>query len=164
VWSPWLILISQLHTKIGVVLFSNEASNVSLMFLNHKLTTCTTKTVWRVHTTKTWHVHSTAQYKIKFRLKNEITLTTSFEHEDVLSHGLLDLFSTAMLVQNLPLRALIPYPSHIKKAPSVLMYFELKLWRIKLFYICIQYELCILIQYENLMLFCVSAHKNTWKS
>jgi hypothetical protein len=92
VWSPWLILISQLYTKIGVVHFSNEACNVSLMIFNHKLTTYITKTVWRVHTTTTWYVHSTTQYKIKLRLKNERALTARLEHEEVLNHSLLDFF------------------------------------------------------------------------
>jgi hypothetical protein len=98
VWSPWLTLISQLHTKIGVVHFSNEVRNVSLIFFNHKLATDITKTVWTVHTTTTGHVQSTTQYKIKLKLNNQTALTASLEHEGVLSFSLLDLFPTVMLV------------------------------------------------------------------
>jgi hypothetical protein len=128
VWSTWLILISELHTKIGVVHFSNEARNVSLMIFNHKLVTDITKTVWRVHTTTTWHVQSTTQYKIKLRLENERALTASLEHEEVLSHSLLDFFSTVMLVQKIATKgANFVYPSHMKKTPSVLMCIELKI-------------------------------------
>jgi hypothetical protein len=86
----------QLHTKNGVVHFSNKARNVSLMFFKHKLATDITKTVWRVHTTTTWRVQSTTQYKIKFGLKNERALTASLEHEEIWSYSLLDFFSTAM--------------------------------------------------------------------
>jgi hypothetical protein len=68
------------------------------MFFNHKLATDITKTVWRVHTTMTWRVQGTTQFKIKLRLKNERALTASLKHEEVLSHSLLDFFSTAMLV------------------------------------------------------------------
>jgi hypothetical protein len=68
------------------------------MFFNHKLATDITKTVWRVHTTMTSHVQSTTQYKIKLRLDNEKALTASLEHEAVLSHSLLDFFSTTMLM------------------------------------------------------------------
>jgi hypothetical protein len=46
----------------------------------------------------TWYFKSTTQYTIKLRLKNETALTASLEHEEVLSHILLDLFSTVMLV------------------------------------------------------------------
>jgi hypothetical protein len=81
------------------------------MFLNHKLATDITKTVWRVHTTTKRHVQSTTEYKIKLRLKNERALTASLEHEE-LSHSFLDFFSTVMLVQTFPLRALIPYTPH----------------------------------------------------
>jgi hypothetical protein len=113
----------QLHNKVGVVHFSNEARNVSLNFLNIRLATDITKTVWRVHTTTTWDVQSTTQYKIKLRLKNERTLSVNLENEEVLSHGVLDLFSTAMLVQNFATKsANSVYPSHMKKTPSVLMY------------------------------------------
>jgi hypothetical protein len=69
------------------------------MFFNHKLGTDVTKTVLRVHPAMTWHVQSTTQYTIKLRLKNERALTASLEHEEVLSHSLLDFFSTAMFVQ-----------------------------------------------------------------
>jgi hypothetical protein len=82
--------LAQLHTKLGVVHFSNEARNVSLMFFNYKLATDITKTVWRIHTT--CHVQSTTQYKIKLRLKNERALTASLEHEEVLICSLLDFF------------------------------------------------------------------------
>jgi hypothetical protein len=121
-------LISQLLTKIGIVHFSNEARNVSLMFFNHKFTTDITKTVWRVHTTTTWHVRSTTQCKIKLRLKNERALTANLEHEEVLSHSLLDFFSNAMLVQQIATKgANSIYSSHMKKTPSVRMYTELKI-------------------------------------
>jgi hypothetical protein len=173
VWSSWLILFSQLYTKVGIVHFSNEAHNVSLMFLNHKPATYITKTVWRVHTTTIWHFQSTTQYKIKFRLKNERALTASLEHEEVLIHSLLDIFSTAMLVQKIATEgAYSIYPSHMKKTPSVLMYvYWIKNYgSIELFYICIQYKLCILIQYANLILWkmvhgvsVISAYKNTWR-
>jgi hypothetical protein len=66
---------------------------------NHKLATDITKTAWRVHTTTTWHVQSTTQYKIKLRLKNERALTANLEHKKVLSHSLLDFWSTVMSVQ-----------------------------------------------------------------
>jgi hypothetical protein len=39
----YLVWISQLHTEIGVVHFSNEGCNVLLMFFNHKLATDITK-------------------------------------------------------------------------------------------------------------------------
>jgi hypothetical protein len=92
------------------------------MFFNHKLTKDITKTVWTVHTTTTWHVQSTTQYKIKLRFKNKRALTAGLEHEEVLSHSLLDLFSTVMLVQKIATKgANSIYPSHIKKTPSVLM-------------------------------------------
>jgi hypothetical protein len=90
-WSPWHILISQLHKKLCTLHFLNEARNVSLMVFNHELATNMTKPVWRVHTTMTWHVQRTTQYKIKFRLKNERALTASLEHDVVLSHSHLDL-------------------------------------------------------------------------
>jgi hypothetical protein len=135
-WSPWLILIPQLHTKIGVVCFFNEARNVSLMCFNLKLTTDITKTVWKVHTTTTWHVQSTTQYKIKLRLKNERALTANLEHEEVLSHSLLDFFSTAMLVQKFATKvANSLHPSHMKKTSSVLMYVELKIVRVLSYFI-----------------------------
>jgi hypothetical protein len=51
----------------------------------------------------------------------------SLEDEDVLNHSLLDFMPTAMLVQKIPTEgANSVYPSHMKKAPSVLMYIELK--------------------------------------
>jgi hypothetical protein len=62
------------------------------------------------------------------RLKNERALTASLEHEEVLSHSLLDFFSTAMLVQKVATKgANSVYPSHTKETPSVLMYSELKI-------------------------------------
>jgi hypothetical protein len=109
--------------------FSNEARNVSLMFFNHKLAIDITKTVWRVHATTTWHINSTTQHKIKLKLNNEGALTASHEHEEVLSHSLLDFFSTVMLVQKIATKgANSVYPSHMKKTPSVLMYTVLKWW------------------------------------
>jgi hypothetical protein len=75
----------------------------------HQTRRSTTKTVWVVHTTTTWHVQSTTQYQIKLRLKIEKGLTANLEHVEVLSHSILYFFSTAMLVQKLPLGALIPY-------------------------------------------------------
>jgi hypothetical protein len=85
------------------------------MFLNHKITTDMTETVWRVHTTMTWHVQSSTQYKLKVRLKNERALTASLEHEEVLSHSLLDSFSAAMLVQKIATKGADSiYPSHMK--------------------------------------------------
>jgi hypothetical protein len=87
-----------------------------LMFFNHKLTTDITKTVWRVHITTTWHVQSTTQYKIKLWLNNERASTASLEHEEVLSHSLLDFFSTAMLVKKIATKgANSVYPSHMRK-------------------------------------------------
>jgi hypothetical protein len=46
------------------------------------------------------------------------------------------------------------YPLHMKKTPSVLMYIELKIVRVLSYFIriCTQYELCILIQCENVIL------------
>jgi hypothetical protein len=64
---------------------------------------------------------------MKLKLKNERALTASLEHE-VLSHSLLDFFSTAMLVQKIITKgANSLYQSHMKKTPSVLMYIELKI-------------------------------------
>jgi hypothetical protein len=57
-------------------------------------------------------------------------LTASFEHEEVLSHILLDFFCTAMLVQKIATKgANSLYHSHMKKTPSVRMYeyIELKI-------------------------------------
>jgi hypothetical protein len=66
--------------------------------------------------------------KIKLRLENERALTASLEHEEVLSHSLLDLFSTAMLVHKIATKgANSVYPSYMKKTPTVLMYIELKI-------------------------------------
>jgi hypothetical protein len=70
--------------------------------------------------------HNTIQNNVK--VKNERALTPSLEHEEVLSHNLLDFFSTAMLVQKIATKgANSVYPSHMKKTPSVLMYIELKI-------------------------------------
>jgi hypothetical protein len=55
-------------------------------------------------------------------------LTANLEHEEVLSHSLLDFFSTVMLVQTITTNdAKSVYPSHMKITPSVLMYIELKI-------------------------------------
>jgi hypothetical protein len=44
---------------------------------------------------------------------NERALTVSLEHEEVLSHSLLDFFSTAMLMQKIATKgANSVYPSH----------------------------------------------------
>jgi hypothetical protein len=42
----------------------------------------------------------------------ERALAASLKHEEVLSQSLLDFFSTAMLVQKIATRALIPYTPH----------------------------------------------------
>jgi hypothetical protein len=110
------------------------------------------KKKWTVHTTTTWHV-DTIQNKVK--VKELTALTASLEHEEVLSHSLLDLFSTAMLVQTIANNgANSTHSSHMTKTPSVLKYIQLKIVTLLsyLFYISIQYELYILIQYENLIL------------
>jgi hypothetical protein len=61
-------------------------------------------------------------------LKNERTWSAILEHEEVLSHSLLDFFSTAMLVQKIATKvADSVYPSNVKKTPSVLIYTELKI-------------------------------------
>jgi hypothetical protein len=160
VWNPWLILISQLHTKIGAVHFCNKARNVSLMFFNNKLATDITKTAWRVHTTTTWQVQSTTQCKIKLRLKNERALTVSLEHEDVLTHRLLISFLLPCECKKLPLRALITYTplTHEENTFCTNAYWINNCDSIEPFYICIQYELYILIQYENLILW----KRGTW--
>jgi hypothetical protein len=55
-------------------------------------------------------------------------MTASLEHEEVLSHSLLDLLYTAMLVQKIDTKGTNSvYPSHMKKTPSILMYTELKI-------------------------------------
>jgi hypothetical protein len=96
-----------------------------MVFFNYKykLATGIKKTVWRVHATTTGHVQSTTKYKIKLRLMNERALTASFEHEEVMSHSLLDSLSTAMLVKKFAAKgANSVYRSHMNKTPSVLMY------------------------------------------
>jgi hypothetical protein len=69
-------------------------------------------------------------------------------------------YFTPMLVQKIATKgANFLYPSHMKKTHSVLMYVELKKCdSIELFYISIQYELCLLVQYENLILW----QNGTW--
>jgi hypothetical protein len=67
---------------------------------------------------------------------NEWALTASLEHEEVLSHGLQDFFSTSMLVQNTATKgANSVYTSHMKKTPSVLMHTELKIVTILSYFI-----------------------------
>jgi hypothetical protein len=68
-------------------LTASHQNRRSTLFLNHKLATNITKTVWRVHTTTDLRAQSTTKYKIKLRLKNERGLTASLEHEEVLSHS-----------------------------------------------------------------------------
>jgi hypothetical protein len=129
-------LISKLYKKLCILHFFNKVRNVSLMVFNHEIATIMTKPVWRVHTTMTWHVQSTTKYKIKFRLKNERALTASLDHEEVLSHSLLDFFSTAMIVQKIATNgANSVYPSDMKKTPSVLMYNELEIVRVLSYFI-----------------------------
>jgi hypothetical protein len=71
-------------------------------------------------------------------LKNERSLTAVLEHEEVLSHSLLDFFSTAILVQKIATKgANSIYPSHMKKTPSVLMYIELKIVTVLSYFIFI---------------------------
>jgi hypothetical protein len=109
-------IVSNLILKGGVVHFSNEVLNVWLMFLNHQLTTDIIKTVQKVHTTTTGHVQSTTQYKINLRLKSERAMTPSLEHEEVLSHSLLDVFFTSILVQKIATKgANFVSPSYMKK-------------------------------------------------
>jgi hypothetical protein len=63
-------------------------------------------------------------------------LTANLEHEEVLSHSLLDFFSTAMSVQKIATKgANSVYPSHMKKTLSVLMYIELKIVKILSYFI-----------------------------
>jgi hypothetical protein len=58
-------------------------------------------------------------------------LTSSLEHEEILSHSLLDLFSTAMVEQTIATKgANSVYPSHMKKPPSVLVCIKLKIVRV----------------------------------
>jgi hypothetical protein len=71
-WSRRLILISQLHTKIDVVHFSNETRKVSLMFFNHKLATDTKNTRSLESSTNhdwTCSKHNTIQNKVKVTLQ-----------------------------------------------------------------------------------------------
>jgi hypothetical protein len=61
-------------------------------------------------------------------LKNERALTASLGHEEVLSHSLLDFFSTAMLLQKIANKgANSVSPSRMKNTTSVLMYIEFKI-------------------------------------
>jgi hypothetical protein len=65
------------------------------------------------------------------------------EHQEVMSHSLLDFFSTAMLVQKIATKgANSVYPSHIKKTPTVLMYVELKLVRVLSYFIFVYSTNC----------------------
>jgi hypothetical protein len=52
-------------------------------------------------------------------------MTASLEYEEVLSHSLLDFFSTAMLVQQIATKGVNSV--YIKETPSVRMYIELKI-------------------------------------
>jgi hypothetical protein len=71
-------------------------------------------------------------------LKNERALTPSLEHEKVLSHSLLDFFSTAMSVQKIATKsANSVYLSHMKEKPSVLIYIELKIVRVLSYFILV---------------------------
>jgi hypothetical protein len=120
---------------------------------NHKLATDITKTVRRVHTTTTWHVQSTTQYKIKLRLKNEKALSASLEQEEVMSHSLLDLLSTTMLVQKIATKgANSVYPYTWRKYLCTDVYWIKNCDSIELFYIRIQYEMCTLTQYKHFIL------------
>jgi hypothetical protein len=158
VWSPLLILISQLHAKIVVVHFSNEARNISLMFFNHKIVTDITKTFWRVHTTTTWHVQSTSQYKIKLKLRNETALTASLEHEEVLNHRLLNFFYIAKLVQKISTKSANSlYPSYMKKTPSVVMYIVLKIVTLLSYFIFVYGMNCAWL-YSMKIWFCEKWH------
>jgi hypothetical protein len=65
-------------------------------------------------------------------------MTASLQHEEVLSHNLLDFFSTAMLVQKSATKGTNSvYPSHMKKTPSVLMYIELKIVTVLSYFISV---------------------------
>jgi hypothetical protein len=71
-------------------------------------------------------------------LKNERALTASLEHEEVLSHSLLDFFSSAMLVQKIATKGTNSvHPSHMKQTPCVLMYIELKIVTVLSFFISV---------------------------
>jgi hypothetical protein len=88
-------------------------------------------------------------------------LQASLEPE-VLSYTLLDFFSTAMLVQKVATTGPNSYTPHTWR--NYLLYISTSVYWIKngdsidLFYFCMQYEPCVLMKYENLILW----KKGTW--
>jgi hypothetical protein len=110
------LILPYLIRRGGSSIFFGSTRPLPKMIFKHKFATDITSTVWGIHTTTTWLVQSKIQYEIKLRFKIEGALTASLEHEEVLSHSLLDLFSTAMLVQTIATKgANSVYPSHMKK-------------------------------------------------